>query len=790
MNLRVVGVLLVRSALRVVAWKRLETVALILVTMAAVVAPASLAIIKSNLEYQIYELFRDVSGDVMLTGRIPSEALTAIKGLEGVGSVNGMIITFGLLGEERVLVGVMGHEAFDSFVKLYVIREGRFISGPGEAVVYRAMFVRGPVEMPGVGDEVDLVVVTGQEPVLLKLRVVGLATGYNHIGPTPFMVVIDEELLRRVMNYTMTAVRLEVVGDPRGVAGEARYAIESLGGSVSWHVVNVREENPVVLIAESVMSVMTLPVLIFIAMAPVLSASLGLATVVRDSRNVAVMKAMGCGLWELFLAYTLPWVLRAAFGALLGFMLSPFIARWLYLSYFAAEEDLSRALYERFGFNPYWGTSAYYTLLVLGLTLLGSLIPLAVAYKVNVVNVIAMVGLHAHPTPKAGWSMSRPVVLRMWVRDMVARWWKTVGLVVSLSLLMGLGSSGVMLSNGVGEWVKAVEDRSSTPFDAILIISTVESPERLPELLDKIGYVKRYFASTPYSLASAIEGLTFVELRAPVKGDPSVEFPLIQGRYPVGRGEVAVSHGLASYRGLRVGDVLELRDTFGRVYKLEVVGITRAYHDRGFQLLLTQDSLVEITGYRPGLGRAFTVKVAVELEDPHRVEELLERLKSDVERAGPYGVEVISRSSISETFKAYSTMVTSIATILSLLASVVVAVVAASIIASDISARAREIAVLTSLGLQSRQIVLGFATQLLVAVIAAIPVAYITSKIIAGMLAERTVNFAGYIEPTGGLETMATATTITPLLTTMIIVVLATTLTVRRLDLVRALSDI
>jgi hypothetical protein len=156
LDLRVVGVLLVRSALRVVAWKRLETVALILVTMAAVVAPASLAIIKSNLEYQIYELFRDVSGDVMLTGRIPSEALTALKGLEGVRSVNGMILTFGLLGEERVLVGVMGHETFDNFVKLYVIREGRSISDPGEAVVYRAVFVRDPVEMPRVGDEVDL----------------------------------------------------------------------------------------------------------------------------------------------------------------------------------------------------------------------------------------------------------------------------------------------------------------------------------------------------------------------------------------------------------------------------------------------------------------------------------------------------------------------------------------------------------------------------------------------------------------------------------------------------------
>ena len=783
--------LLVRSALRVIAWKKLETIALILVTVIAVVAPTSLAIIKSNLEYQIYELFKDVSGDVMLTGRIPSEALKALEGLEGVRRVNGMIITFGLLGEERVLVAVMGHETFNNFVKLHVIREGRFVKDPGEAVVYRAMFVRGPEEMSRVGDYVDLVVVTEQGPVTLKqLKVVGLATGYNHIGPTPFMIVVDEGLLGRVTNYTLTAIRLEAEGDPRGVAREARSTVESLGGTVSWHIVNVREENPVVLIVESAMSIMTLPVLIFIAMAPILSASLGLATVVRDSRNIAVMKAMGCGLWDLFSAYTLPWIIRAAFGALLGFSISPFVSRWLYLNYFVGEEDISSALYERFGFNPYWSTSAYYTSIVLGLTILGSLTPLAIAYRVNVIDVIATVGLHVHTAPRVGWSVSRLVVLRMWVRDMIARWWKTVGLVIPLSLLIGLGSSGVMLSNSIEGWVKDIGDRSSTPFDAILAVSTVESPEKLLELLDGLGYIKRYFASTPYSIASAIEGLTFVELRAPVKGDPSVEFPLIQGRYSEGRGEVVISRGLAEYKGLKVGDVLELRDTFGRVHRLEVVGVARAYHDRGFQLLLTRDSLIEITGYKPGLGRAFTIKIAVELNDPHRVEELLGRLRSDIERAGPYGVEVTSRDSISETLKAYSAMNTAITSTMSFLAAVVVAIMASAVIASDVSARAKEIAVLNSLGLQARQLALGYTIQLLIAVLLATPMAYITSNVIARMLAERTVNFTGYIEPVGGIETVTTITTIAPLLTTLTVTIIAAIIAIRRLDVVRALSDL
>ncbi len=782
--------LLVRSALRVVAWKKLETAALILVTMVAVVAPTSLAIIKSNLEYQIYELFRDVSGDVMLTGRIPSEALRDLEVLEGVRRVNGMIITFGLLGEERVLVAVMGHETFSSFVKLHVLREGRFIRDPGEAVVYRAMFAGESREMPRVGDEVDLVVVTGREPVTLKLRVVGLATGYNHVGPTPFMVVVEEELLRRVTNHTLTAVRLEVDGDPRSVASKARSVVEGLGGTVSWHIVNVRGENPVVLIVESAMSVITLPVLIFIAMAPILSASLGLATVVRDSRSIAVMKAMGCGLWELFQAYTLPWVIRAAIGAILGFSISPFVARWLYLNYFVGGEDLSRALYERFGFNLYWGTSAYYALIVLGLTLLGSLIPLAVAYRVNVVGVIATVGLHAHTAPRVGWSAGRLIVLRMWVRDMIARWWKTVGLVMPLSLLIGLGSSGVMLSNGIEGWVRDVGDRSLTPFDAILEVSTVESPGKLLELLDRLGYVKRYFASIPYSMASAIEGLTFVELRAPVKGDPGVEFPLIQGRYPEGRGEVAVSRGLAEYKGLSVGDVLELRDTFGRVHRLEVVGVVRAYHDRGFQLLLTQDTLTEITGYKPGLGRAYTIKIAVELNDPYRVEELLGQLRSDIENAGPYGVEVTSRDSISETLKTYSAMNKAVTSTMSFLAAIVVAIMMSAVIASDLSARAREIAVLNSLGLQAKHLTLGYTIQLLTAIATATPIAYITSNMIARALAEKTVNLTGYVEPVGGIETITTITTTAPLLAATAITIIATVVAIHRLDVVRALSDL
>jgi ABC-type antimicrobial peptide transport system permease subunit len=120
----------------------------------------------------------------------------------------------------------------------------------------------------------------------------------------------------------------------------------------------------------------------------------------------------------------------------------------------------------------------------------------------------------------------------------------------------------------------------------------------------------------------------------------------------------------------------------------------------------------------------------------------------------------------------------------------VVAVVTTSIITSDISARAREIAVLTSLGLQGRQLILGFAAQLILAIIIATPIAYTTSKIIARMLAERTVNFTGYIEPVGGIEVVTTATTMAPLLITIIIIIVATIITIRRLDLVKALSDL
>jgi hypothetical protein len=58
------------------------------------------------------------------------------------------------------------------------------------------------------------------------------------------------------------------------------------------------------------------------------------------------------------------------------------------------------------------------------------------------------------------------------------------------------------------------------------------------------------------------------------------------------------------------------------------------------------------------------------------------------------------------------------------------------------------------------------------------------------MLAERTVNFTGYIEPVGGIEVVTTATTMAPLLITTIIIIVATIITIHRLDLVKALSDL
>jgi hypothetical protein len=58
------------------------------------------------------------------------------------------------------------------------------------------------------------------------------------------------------------------------------------------------------------------------------------------------------------------------------------------------------------------------------------------------------------------------------------------------------------------------------------------------------------------------------------------------------------------------------------------------------------------------------------------------------------------------------------------------------------------------------------------------------------MLAERTVNFTGYIEPIGGIEAITTVTTMVPLLITIIIIIVATIITIRRLDLVKALSDL
>ncbi|MCS7106620.1 MAG: hypothetical protein NZ902_00710 [Acidilobaceae archaeon] len=66
---------LLRSSLRMVLGRRLETLAVILVTLVAVVGSTSLAMVSENYSRVTYELYKASGGDLLVTGSFPAEVV-------------------------------------------------------------------------------------------------------------------------------------------------------------------------------------------------------------------------------------------------------------------------------------------------------------------------------------------------------------------------------------------------------------------------------------------------------------------------------------------------------------------------------------------------------------------------------------------------------------------------------------------------------------------------------------------------------------------------------------------
>ncbi|MCS7106621.1 MAG: hypothetical protein NZ902_00715 [Acidilobaceae archaeon] len=497
-------------------------------------------------------------------------------------------------GEELVTLPVLGHESFPQVFKPHVLR-GSLPRNKGEAVLYETQWAPEAPRLSYAG-EVTLFAYSYVKDRVMReeLRLVGNASGLYQIGGLPQVLVVHESLLEEMMGDVYSYLAVDVKGDVRGGAERVLKWLEGRGTRVAWYFVNTPEENAVARIVAGITSLFALPTLVLLLSVPLISASVGSAFVARDFKLIGVMKALGAGPLELFQQYSLPWLIRGGAGMLLALLLAPGFGENFYRSSIQ-DEELGRAIYESFGFRASAETLVSYAALAFLLILLGALVPFLLAMRVKPVEAITFTGLYAERSAAFVPPTFRPVLL-YFLREPLARYWKLLVLALLLGTLMSLAASAAMIGKGAEELAARAKDSEYMPMDAYVILNALSPDEKLQQKVEEIlRPLAQYHLTVASRFSGAIEGVGFVQLVASVGGDPSLEFPLQEGRYP-GKGEAVISLNVAKLKGLEVGDTLKFRDGLGREHSLKVVGISKALHLDGSYVLVSQDQYLEIRG--------------------------------------------------------------------------------------------------------------------------------------------------------------------------------------------------
>ncbi|MEN2999196.1 MAG: ABC transporter permease [Acidilobaceae archaeon] len=776
----------VRAALRTVLRRKLESVAVILVVAIAVIGVSSLNLARENFSQSVYSLTLSVTGEVLLIGDFSPEIARDLSSLPSVREVRDLRVAFGAVSQEGelVLVTVMGHGSFARAFRLYLL-EGSMPSTKGEAVLYTAL--RAPsTEQVRASEKVSLLLYDYAKGSLTRheLKLVGTAKGFNHIGRAGQVLIVHEELLREALGERITYLSLSSTGDARSAAAEALRALEERGSPASWYFINTKEENAVVRIVEGATTLFSLPILLLLASVPLISASVGSAFVARDFKLIGVMKALGAGPWELFQQYSLPWIVRGLVGLSLGVVLAPLAAREVYVRAIG-DDELGRALYEVYGFSLYPEVLLLYASVTVLLLFLGSLVPFLLAMRVEPIEAIAFSGLYAGRSARFIPSWRGGLRLIYFLRDLAARYWKLATLVLLLSSLLGLSAASAMITSGAAEISERARDRAYNPMDLHIYVNSLEPGSRVVEALEgKLrADAQDYHITYLRTFSGAVEGLGFVPLVASARGNPAVEFPLAEGRYP-GKGEAVLSLSVARLRELRVGDVLEFRDGLGRVHQLRVVGISRALHLGGSYVLVSADQFLEIAGEsRPSGYGGLAAAVALGGKDGR---ELVRRLES----ALSLQLEAEDREGLARSVRSATGLIRGASYSILLVLLLVSLVVAASAIVGDLLARVREVAVMKAIGMGALDLSLISLLQAVLATLLSLPFALIIGYLVAERLARGVATFVPYVEPKVGLEAVLNPLSFLVLAFLYLSLFLVTWAAARRVDVVRSISDI
>ncbi len=750
-----------KSGLRAARSRLFEGVALAAVVWLAVSLVGLSQVIVHNMERHVYLQIRDRTGDVLLMGLFEERHLDTALGVDGVSSAVLYRVLPGArleVGGEEMVVSVASTSYFDR-IKVKEV-EGRPPSGGGEALIYWALsgppldWLKGSL---GSTVEVQLYTLTG-EPLGLELEVVGVSWGFEWVGGRRVAVILSDELLEDFTGgmYTALAVYADNPGsrDLESLASRLEESLEADGAYIAGYWIVDPDENPIVVLLRGALSIVTVPSAALLALLVVLPAAAGTAMAVRESRVTAVLKAEGAGAREIAVMIMTPWMAWGVVGVALGSATVALAGESVYASLFVGDSEIARLLYSNYGFETPLQLLAGVALLGMAGVALGSLAPVAVSLSVDTVSALRSGELPIQLVPPR-LRLPGPLYLASSARDLLARPWKLVGLAAALSIIWGIGGAMSSLGEGVDDIVELYSD--VMPPDAYIVVESISlSPpkpvaEALEEAVAGWGGVEGYtiVASEEY-----VDALGLGEVFAVVTyagGGPSTAFPLAEGRYPEGPGEAVTSLALAAMLDIEVGDRLQV-ELDGEVVAVEVVGLSYSRLQNGFYILVDPGYFERLTGSQPGMMRA---AAHVDLADGSRVDEFIGFVRERLAREGFVAVsEALGREELVEALQVLSILLYAVMGGVLVLASLGVAVTVAAIVAVDVSARAREHAVLLAMGAPKRRILAGYALQVAVASAAASIPAYVIALYIAGTVAERSALAVGYIIPDMSLQTV------------------------------------
>ncbi|HIE37111.1 TPA: ABC transporter permease, partial [Candidatus Geothermarchaeota archaeon] len=583
-----------KGGVRIIWRKKVETISITFLIIVIVVSYGSLVVLADNMSEHAYRQFRGTLGDVAVFGLFPENITTYFNDLSSIKSVTPLYVWYGTLAyeDEKFLVSIADRRYVDRLAVFQL--EGEYPSNMTEAIFYISI-TGGPIieESPlDIGENVSLLYFPPKGFAnVVNLKVVGVARGFAHIGGMESALIVSSELMDKILGDTVTGVSIllydEDIDKIESIAKDVDQIVDQNDFTTFFKFVNKKERNPIVVLLESASTILTIPISVVLFLVPVLVASAGSALVIREVKIVATLKSIGMNTFDIFKYYGFPWLIRGLVGLSIGLAILPNISEYIYREFIVRDSEIADILINTLGFIVRPETLLTLSWYIIALVFLGILIPWFIAYKVNIVKAISSTGLYSISPPYR--RFMGLVSLRVFIRDVVSRPWKLIGILLSISILWGALAALNMEAAGLNDVQYIYEEKMV--FDTSLTISSTSfrilddlidiSNNLMSQDEDVKGYVilDRRITINLFGLNEVGQLITYVG------GDPSIAFPLVKGDFPSGYREVVISKNLAAFKGLDIGDVIEVY-VDEEVFRLKVVGISYSRLSNGYYLLV------------------------------------------------------------------------------------------------------------------------------------------------------------------------------------------------------------